>query len=425
MIIDAVFKEEEAMKADFGVVNVVRGGGKCECDYSILANALKGSANGNPIVLTDVSPLEHELKVNLSCKNLFYFAETLSDSGEADKESYPEDYDGPTAWSYEAKKGTSEIIIDDMVGEFSTNIDLYVNLSYLLNQLDPNKQYTISVGTKTDMFGYIDFNGSDIWIEGESTPLTFYPKGITEPILHIYDGGSVGTFGIQIEEGTTATAYTPYVENLNGATVKKYAENLLPQEEKTATIGTCSASVNNGVIKYRLGGTKASIAWLDGTSFKLEAGTYTISVIYLGGTSTRTASSLLCGLYGSDNWGGREFSVCLGGKYPNYHKTQRKTFTLTGTRTLRLRCSVEAANGDVCDCDYLFLVEKAETATEPITYTADENGNVSGIIGNGEGMTLIADEGISISAEYSKDLNKVVNDIYQKLSALGVAVVNN
>ena len=55
---------------------------------------------------------------------------------------------------------------------------------------------------------------------------------------------------------------------------------------------------------------------------------------------------------------------------------------------------------------------------EPITYTADENGNVGGIVANGESMTLIADEGISNSAEYSVDTKKYIDKKFAELQAL-------
>lgn len=69
-------------------------------------------------------------------------------------------------------------------------------------------------------------------------------------------------------------------------------------------------------------------------------------------------------------------------------------------------------------------VEIGETATEyepyvePTTYTADENGKVSGIIGNGENMTLVADSSTIISAEYSMDTKKYIDNKFAELQAL-------
>ena len=56
----------------------------------------------------------------------------------------------------------------------------------------------------------------------------------------------------------------------------------------------------------------------------------------------------------------------------------------------------------------------------PQTYTADENGIVRGIIGNGESMTLLTDtEGVTIEAEYNKDTNKVIESLVQAIISLG------
>lgn len=56
----------------------------------------------------------------------------------------------------------------------------------------------------------------------------------------------------------------------------------------------------------------------------------------------------------------------------------------------------------------------------PQNYTADENGIVRGIIGNGESMTLLTDtEGVTIEAEYNKDTNKVIESLVQAIISLG------
>ena len=61
---------------------------------------------------------------------------------------------------------------------------------------------------------------------------------------------------------------------------------------------------------------------------------------------------------------------------------------------------------------------ECELYKEPITYTADENGNVDGIISNGENMTLIANDGI-VTAEYNKDINKAFEQLTQAIISMG------
>lgn len=74
-----------------------------------------------------------------------------------------------------------------------------------------------------------------------------------------------------------------------------------------------------------------------------------------------------------------------------------------------------------------FRIELGTTATEfepykdPETITAEEDGTVNGIIGNGDTVTLVADSGVTITAEYQKDINKAFAEIYQAIATMGAA----
>lgn len=52
-----------------------------------------------------------------------------------------------------------------------------------------------------------------------------------------------------------------------------------------------------------------------------------------------------------------------------------------------------------------------EPYVEPTTYTADENGVVNGIVGDGEVMTLFAESGATVTAEYNRDINKAFAEL--------------
>lgn len=62
-------------------------------------------------------------------------------------------------------------------------------------------------------------------------------------------------------------------------------------------------------------------------------------------------------------------------------------------------------------------VQEGEKA--PAVYTAEENGTVKGIFGKGETITLIADAGFSISAEYHRDLNHAFSQIQENIAPDG------
>ena len=72
-----------------------------------------------------------------------------------------------------------------------------------------------------------------------------------------------------------------------------------------------------------------------------------------------------------------------------------------------------------------FQIEVGQTATEyepyvePITYTADENGDVKGVMSVYPSTTLIAEDGTTVTAEYNKDTNKVIESLVNAIIALG------
>lgn len=243
MIIDAVFKEEEALKADFGVLMRGEKGDKGEPDYSLVAGALKGSASGNPIALSDVSPLPHEIAVSV-------------------------DVNGATVQKFFGKN-YSPVSSNTWTGSWTT-----------LRPTEPLK-----AGKKYLLIADVTTTSSD-------------------GVVTVYDGG-------------------------------------------------------NGKYSYWKAG--------ENSSYILSVGAKDCDLIWIHAQRGYVANS-------------------------------------TNVATL----------------NRFVIVEEQEP--EPLT--ADKEGNIS-IVGNGESMTLIAEDGVTISAEYNKDTNKVINDIYQKLSALGVAVVNN
>jgi hypothetical protein len=70
------------------------------------------------------------------------------------------------------------------------------------------------------------------------------------------------------------------------------------------------------------------------------------------------------------------------------------------------------------------MIELGETATEyepfkePETVSVKQDGMAS-IIGKGEGISLMTDtEGVTITAEYNRDVNKALADLEAKLQAL-------
>ena len=194
MILEAEFIEEAEMKADFGSGFPI--GGKA--DYSIVANALKGSAEGNPIAITDVSPLEHEIMVSVDVGGA-----TLTAQG---KNLCPNDW---------------EIgFINTSTGLNQSNTNYVRTKDYFT--LDKNKTYFVSGINATDSntvgWYFYDENKAFIKRYVYSFNRTISVSGAqgTIPEETAFYRLVVNTtdinVGLQIELGTTATEYEPYVE---------------------------------------------------------------------------------------------------------------------------------------------------------------------------------------------------------------------
>ena len=170
------------------------------------SDALKGSASGEVVSIKDVSPVEHNVGVNLSSKNLFDYEKIIQKFVDNDFER---------------------------VGSYSvTNIPL-----------KPNTNYTVKINGEK--------NGAACFIASQKEVNYSTSTGISvstnwtalEKVLTTDESGNlyIGLYPIsaetrpaqfelakvQIEEGTTASAYAPYVDDFSGVKVTVSGKNLL------------------------------------------------------------------------------------------------------------------------------------------------------------------------------------------------------
>lgn len=116
----------------------------------------------------------------------------------------------------------------------------------------------------------------------------------------------------------------------------------------------------------------------------------------------------------------------FGGNWNSAWSSFANELTVTTDYPMKQFALIKYTASDDYYCEFSGLqVEIGTTATdyepykEPVTYTADENGVVKDIVGNGESMTLIADSDATITAEYNKDTNKVIESLVQAIISLG------
>jgi hypothetical protein len=357
---------------------------------SAVANALKGSASGNPIRLDDVSPLEHEIAVKATKAETNYtIGEKVTDvewyaSSNVDIEADGGTYVFRTITSY----GDGDSIIFD------------------------DGSYWEGCGQLNDE----DYEGRSL-----SEVLSV---GEVVCIGHRYDDENVSLF--------KATA-TETIIPANGATVEKYGRNLfdvggVADYFVTTSITIISIDRENQTITAN-SNTDGSQLFVN-TKKRYPRGTYTAQAA----KNTNGNPRILVRLYDES---GLELTnssaMVVGMTYNEWHKGWFKdassvTFTIPSEAAYWCFGLVSTNISGTITTFSNIQVELGNTATEYEkshceTLTADENGNVEGIIGNGETVTLMAESGVSISAEYNRDINKAFAEIQQAIATMGAAAV--
>ena len=371
----------------------------------LVANSINCTASGNPIRLDDVSPLEHEMAVSVKSKNKFFATEDKTYT-----------FGGLTET---VKKGLSSFVLN---GTATMDVSMQIASGVPLKA----GTYTVSVfGTNVTKAGdtdriyvaYTDASGATKYCNYvlDGSPKTFTIVNDQEvSVQFIFASGSVyenKEVSIQIEEGTTATAYAPFIPDITAVTLKKCGKNLLPypyligsRTEKGITFtvnGDGTITANGTPTNY--GGFFTEFARVN-----VKANTtYMLSGCpYVGG--------------------GGSVQLYVSGVASAYDQGKGITFTPSVDGEVKVHIAIQ--NGATAN-NLVFKpqIEVGTTATdfEPYhskTYTADADGKVEGIIGNGEDITLMADSGAVISAEYNADTKKYIDKKFAELQALVLEV---
>lgn len=406
MIIDAVFKEEEGMKADFGVVNIVGngGGGGVSLEYvnQTFANALKGRVSGNPIRIDDSSPLKHELIVGLESKNLL-----------------------PYPYKTTTKTESGVTFTDNGDGTVTANGTATAKVTFVANRIPAilGQYYTASgcphFETETNVYLAIQHQsvgGTNYYSHFErGLGVTFQPHAQAEYInllIVIEKDTKVenAVFRPQIEFGTTATPYTPYVDT-NDTTVTKYGKNLFNPNGKVY-----KTYLNNSGTEIFWGGASDSRCFVIPC---LPNTTYTISRL----DSSRIFKVAYIKAQEEDFPKYDGDKVDAFGYDATEYVPQKTITTGEGATYIIVQFGKTVIdNGTIqpiTQCEVGSSATEFEEYKEPETYTADENGNVQGITANGEPMTLVAESGATITAEYNKDTNKAFESLVNAIISLG------
>ena len=332
------------------------------------SGALRGSASGEAVRLSDITPNEHTLGVKVSGKNLF-------------------------------DKDNANIIIgypdaENVINGASSTRSVYIPCV-------PNATYTVSK-TLTARFAVAftdDIPSIGVTVTGRvqnntassiTTTSGINSRYIVVWLYHVdLDTTTIKINEVlatlQIELGSTATSYTPYITDFSGVTLKRYGKNLLPYPYNNTTKTTNGITfTDNGDGSVTISGTASDNAYFY-LQRNADYGTQQINAIDKNSANNGvyTASSRI------------------------YYNAVNKTVTINinpGT-TLNETVYPQVELG-VKATDY-------EAYLPPTEYTPSSDGTVTGVLADSEDITLMTDTaGVAVNAEYNKDINKVISELY-------------
>lgn len=348
-------------------------------------STLKKSASGSAILIDDVSPVTHEMGVKVRGKNLINY-QSIENVG----------YAVPT-------------LIDngfELVGTFYAaikNISIKPNTNYYLSYITNNivaevKQVAVFGNNNTSNKVALFTNG----VGG-----TFNPGNYTSILVAFYSGsstsGTVEFTDIQLELGTTPTAYIPYVPDLTAVSVTRCGKNLFnPQLLLAATEWSVD---ENGV--YSGKPIYLHALYNSGIPIVFKNGfTYTVS------------------FYAKADLNDNERSLYIRFKYTDgtqdtlmVDSTEYKLYKMTSTKDISYMCFTYNNSRTTYIKDFMLELGSTTADYEPyITqteYIPTADGTVEGVTSLYPSTTLTTDtNGVMIDCEYYKDID--VNDIVER-----------
>lgn len=361
------------------------------------ANALKGSTSGKVISIKDISPISHQIKVK--AQGVSYKNVTVLDG---EMEGGVLDFDEP---------------ISNLVLKSKTPIKSYEGIAFYTDQ------DTQDGGTADEIFSV--YEDCYWYVTYSNNILHFYFYRDAELTDLIYESAHTQAYPdskiMRIEKwGEDAlnceiTTETPVFGDYPNASVKVYGKNLfnndtsLIQKYSFKISATGSLTPYYGYVlnlpagKYRASGQG-----------KKEDTTGWIYGVVVDKDDTRVGDTLT--FAASTTFAAKTFNVPEGCSFFIYYSIKEQGNDTKAVATFsKFNIQIEAGSTDT----------EYEPYKEPMTYVADENGNIN-IPSQYEPMTLISDDDVELSAEYNRDINKAFAEIQQviaQLQTLAVATV--
>ena len=382
-------------------------------DYTTLANktneqanAIKGHLAGEIVQAGDVSPVEHYLGVKVQGKNLFDTSKI------------------PTAtpsvsYAYISEVGADYIVVRTEEGYDGNG---YCTVAKTLREacpaLEVGKTYVLTAHTESNSTNMYLPGIQKSWIFGKAMVMT---EAILNSAMTFYGLSAMEGMGtgdctissIQIEEGTEATEYVPYIDPA-GVTVTRCGKNLTAHTAETKT------DKQHGLSLTRTHNSAMFI--VDGTATQMSSLVATSTIMLPPGTYTASVKGLNIIDAGADRvylWNQPDGKVVQNGIMDGVPKT----FTLAAATPVRAEL-VFAAGSSYSNKIVEIQIERGAAATAFEEYTAapampDESGTVTGLPSLAPTMTLLTDTaGVNMECTYNRDSNAVYAELLAKIAAM-------
>ena len=345
---------------------------------------LKGTASGTIVSMKDVSPIEHEIKVKASSKN-------LSPVNNVEFTRYTRiDFAEPL------KTGTYTI---SAIAESEANVRMLIRF---VDDEEEVISYFQPVSTRQSLTVTMNIKATTVYLYSNTNA-----TNSTSIKAKFSD--------FQIEEGTVATTYSPYVEDVSAAKVKAYGQNLLDID---AGLNECLVKNADGSYTMKKTSTNNRMSG----KIPFSTGSAISCSCYceiLENTTIKQGVSVF--LYDVD--GEYAHSVSLRDDGGIYRLPANVVFARiilesseTGSITFKNPQIAAVKTGNTPITDY-------EPFIEPIEYDILADGNVEGVNSLYPATTLVPDtNGVLVEAEYNRDINKAFEELTQAIISLGCNV---
>lgn len=369
------------------------------------ANAIRGKVSGEVIRVDDVSPMEHYPKIWVHGKNLIPYPY---------KQSASSDYGG----TFVAQADGGVLASGTPTGYASLSlyegVPLVKSGKVILSCSGDSENISLEMAmydAKRNMVFYRETSKS---LPPVSVDLDLYPL-VTSWVIYLKRNASnVEMRGVaypQLEVGEVATEYAPYIDPTT-VTVTRCGKNLFPVENLTLTQSSGKGVVENDVLTitgYLL-------------SYRLRAPSLVGKTITFSCESTRSGEkggglSIEC--RDADN-------VRMTSAYKQNELSPTVTLVVAkDTADIMLFFYAAGSQIETGTAVYRNIqLEVSDTASFYEPYSGETqipaaDGTITGLRAISPTMTLLTDTpGVTIDCEYSRDTNKVIEDILKKLAAL-------